>query len=786
MSSERQTPDFHSVRDLLEQAWEQPAAQRLNWLQTACEDPALRAEVESLLKADAEAEEFLGAEAMARVSTLLEAGAERLDPSQRRIGRYRILEPIARGGMGAVYLGERADGAFEQRVAIKLARRFSDTPERRRRFLDEQQILARLEHPGIARLIDGGIWEGDEWSDGGRPYLVMEYADGRPITDYCREEGLDLDARLELFRSVCDAVHYAHRNLVIHRDLKPSNILVSTDGQVKLLDFGIATVLEDDADTATTRTPVMTPEYAAPEQVLGEPLTTSADVYALGLLLFELVGGDRLHRFGEATAVEIERTVCALEPTPPSRTARSRGLAWARRVEGDLDSIVLKALQREPERRYPSARALAEDVGRFLDQRPVEAQPDRWSYRLGKFLARYRWQAVAAGLGLILLVAAAVVASASALRAQRALEEARVEAAKTAQVVDFLRELFAAADPRQTGGEERSIDDVLETGTARIAELDDQPEVQALLLSELGRIHTTLGGYDLAVSELERAASLQRDLPGDPALAVTLHHLAIAEDERGNLEAAEAAAREALAVRRATLAPGHPDIGESLDRLGAVIAGQGNYEEAEPLMREAVALLQRSAGENDARTLTALHNLAWLQGRLEQYAEAEGTYREVVRLAEARYGPNDPELLVSRDSLAVALRRQGKLDEAEVIFRDVLERRRATLGEDHQAVGYTLHNLARLRVEQGELDEAVRLFEAALANWFVSLGPEHPNLGVASANFGRVLERLGRSAEAREQYHEAIRLLEPHRPGYDSWLDDALAGFARLNREGKD
>ena len=786
MTDRKPSPPLARIRDLLEQAWERPEADRPDWLVAHCEDPVLLAEVESLLCADAEATDFLGGDAGTLAAQLLESGGGPAESVQQRIDRYRIVRRIARGGMGDVYLAERAEATFEQVVALKLAHRFSDTLDRRRRFLDEQQILARLEHPNIARLIDGGIWDGDVLAEGGRPYLVMEFVDGLPITAYCERLGLELRERLDLFRIVCDAVHYAHRNLVIHRDLKPSNILVAEGGQVKLLDFGIATMLAEDNAIAATGTLLMTREYAAPEQVRGEPLTTSTDVYALGLLLYELVSGRRVYNFQDASPTEVERQVCLTEPDPPSRVAQSEGqVPWARRLHSDLDTVVLKALQKAPERRYPSARALAADVENFLKRRPVEARPDRWTYRLAKFVSRHRWQTLSAAVGLVLLVTAAIVSSVSATRATNALQQVRTESQKTEQVVDFLRELFAAADPQQTSGEPRSVRDVLEIGTQRIDALDGQPEVQALLLSELGQIHTSLGNFETATESLERAAGLQRAVlgPTHPALAETLHRSSIAEDVRGDLDRAEQHAREALAIRQAALPANHPGIGESLDRLGAVIGGAGRYEEAEPLMAEAVRHLLATAGEEDNRTLTALHNLAWLQGRLGRHAESEASYRKVIELASRHGTPNDPELLVSRDSLAIVLRRQGKLDEAEAIYRDVLDRRRQILGENHHTVGVTMHNLARLLSERGAHAEAEVWFRQALGNWRNSLAPDHPHNGIGLSNLGRVLEAQGDIGRAEANYRESIGILHGHRPNYDRRLAEVLLRLGRLLTE---
>ncbi len=775
-------PSLDAACEMLERVWNVPVDDRKGWLDRNCSDPALRAEVESLLASDTEAEEFLDSNAAEKAGAWLDAKLGAEIGEKQRIGRYRIVRQVARGGMGEVFLAHRDEGDFEQTVAIKLAHRFTDTAERRHRFLEERQILARLEHPNIARLIDGGIWEGDQLATGGRPYLVMEFVDGKPITAYCDEQELGLEQRLGLFITVCEAVQFAHQNLLIHRDIKPANILVTESGQVKLLDFGIATTLSEESSLAETQTPLMTPEFAAPEQVRGEPLTTATDVYALGLLLYELLSGRRAFDFQGSGHTEVIRQICESMPSPPS-AASSRGepIRWSRKLKGDLDTIVLKSLAKEPERRYPSARALMIDIQNYLDGMPVRAQPDSRGYRARKFLARHRWESVTAGIAMVAVLGALVMALFSAAEARRALEKSQIEASKNAQVVEFLREMFAASDPRQTDGEAFEVRELLEAGRAGIDELSDQPEVQGQLLGELGIIYFSLGEYDIALDTLNRALEVQSKALGEnhSDVAVILHYLSLTEERRGDLEASEKLAERALAIREAAVPPDEAAVGEAMDRLGTAISGQGRYREAEPWMSGAVEQLVRSAGERDARTLTALHNLAWLQGRLGENDAAVETYREVVRLGEMIHGPNDPDLLVSRDSLAVALRRQGSLDEAESIFSDVLARRLELLGEPHWEVGYTLHNLARLLVERNQAGDAVSLYRRALDNWIPTLGNDHPNVGIAYSNLGMALQALDDVAGAEESWRMAISILEGQ-PGYEDRLEEtsmALAGI---------
>ena len=586
-------PFRQDLRKLFEGALSLPPGQQIPWLDEHCPDANLKQEIMALLEADRSAEGFLDPDlARQAASAILES--ENSSRSGDTVGQYRIVEPVARGGMGEVYRAERVGGTFKQQVALKVARFSASSTQGRQRFLDEQGILARLEHPNIARLIDGGIWESQDPMASGRPYLVMEFIDGQRITQYCREKALNLADRLRLFRTVCDAVDYAHHNLIVHRDLKPANILVSNDGQVKLLDFGVAKLLDQDGAGRDGQTRLMTPEYAAPEQLLGQPITTATDVWSLGVILYELVCGQRPFDLEETAPMEALRLVTEARPLQPGIAGAA--LPWAREIQNDLDVIILKAMNKEPERRYASARQLAEDVHRFERGLPVTARPDHWSYRASKFIQRHRLETAAAAVALILLIATSISATLSAHRAEQALAKARVESAKSQQTAEFLSDLFAAADPRQTEGEMVSVAEVLERGTTRIEELANQPEVQATLLSELGRIHTTLGHYDQALAMLQRAAKLQLETlgPNEPALANTFHRWSIAADESGDLDSAVTQAKAALEIRQAALPSNHPDLGESFDRLGAALGGLGRYEEAEPLILGAYEAAKRT------------------------------------------------------------------------------------------------------------------------------------------------------------------------------------------------
>jgi serine/threonine protein kinase len=474
-------------------------------------DPGLAREVGELLRLSKQPDSRLGPEGVLAGPLWADLAARDTASPGERIGAYRVLGELGRGGMATVFLAERADGAFRQQVALKLLRSGAGGEEAVRRFAQERQILATLDHPAIARLLDGGV-------DGrGRPYLVMEHVEGRPIDRHCEENHLSVDRRLDLFTRVAEAVFYAHRNLVVHRDLKPSNIFVTDagleGGQVKLLDFGIAKLLDPALAgpyaAAATRTVarVMTPEYASPEQVRGEPVTTASDVYQLGLLLFELLTGERACRLKNATFGEAERAICGEPPRRPSSVVAG---PLARRLRGDLDAIVEKALRKEPGLRYPSPGPLIDDLERHRSGRPVRARQGTFGYRARKFVSRHRFGLAAAALLALLLAGSAVTATLQARRIAR-------EAATAERVKEILVSLFSSANPSVSRGEALTARELLDHGAARVTtELDGEPAVQAELMTVLGNVYNTRGLYDEAVPLLEESLALRRSQGDDP------------------------------------------------------------------------------------------------------------------------------------------------------------------------------------------------------------------------------------------------------------------------------
>jgi eukaryotic-like serine/threonine-protein kinase len=721
-------------------------------------DDDLRHEVEALLHARHGADEFIG-------SLALRAGLGFAAPSGqpakgRRLGAYRLLREIGRGGMGAVYLAERADDQFEKQVAVKLLPIGLGTSAARERFLAERQILAQLEHPGIARLLDGGV------AEDGTPFFVMERVDGVPITRYCAERGCTTDERLRLFLQVCEAVEYAHGNLVVHRDIKPDNILVTPAGQALLLDFGIAKALDANADAVSAMTFVagrpMTPAYASPEQVRNEPVTTATDVYALGMLLYELLAGCLPYEAGRAAPAELERMVCheplrrpsvaALNAT--SATTSGEAARLARRLRGDLDTITLKALQREPSRRYRSAAALADDIRRFLGGLPVSAQPDRWTYRLHKFarrrpavivaaaafviaatgfsatllfyanrleqerdvaqLERGRAEAASARAGaeqaraeleaLHAVAAQTLAESAQALAetarrdAEAQRDRARLQTAKAEQVTSFLVSLFEASDPAMARGEDVRASELLDRGVAQISNLSTEPEVHAELLTVLSRVHASLDMFSQARALAEQALRLRRELHGDvhPEVAASLHDLGlILRDARytgqNNDSAALAYFQRALSMRRALLGDEHADVAYSLVAVAEVgFLLDRDGTRAEPLLRRALGIQRAALGPDHPALIPTLQLLSTALFAQGQRRAADEISVQLFHLKRSAFGNDHPTMVDAHVRIGDVFSRRNDALAAGEHYRQALLLQRK-LGEQPRVEALRLH-----------------------------------------------------------------------------------------------
>jgi serine/threonine-protein kinase len=752
------------IDSLLKRALELPGEERERFLDETCDRGTdLRRAVDRML-ARCEADDGLLKPGGGAAGPLWDAlardqiAALALEPGER-IGVYRIVRALGRGGMATVYLAERADGQFEQAVALKLLDRSREFASLAARFAQERQILARLEHPNIARLIDGGA------TRSGQPYVVMEYVDGEPLDRYCDGHRLDVDARIRLFGDVAAAVQYAHGHLVVHRDIKPSNILVTAEGQPKLLDFGIAKLIDPAVAAPVTRSAVhpMTPEYASPEQVRGDPLTTASDVYQLGHLLYLLLSGRSPYDCDRRNVAAMVEAICRVEPARPSvavtlapasaDAGTPDAIAYARsttverlrrRLAGDLDNIVLKALQKEAARRYQSALQLSEDLRRHLDGLPVTARKDTLGYRSRKFIGRHR-----AGVAGALLVALSLAAGLG-IALWQSNEKAR-EAAKAEEVKNFVLSLFERADPEVAQGETMTVVALLEQGSDRVEqELKQQPATQADLYQVLGRVFHRLGVNDRALAELERSLEIRKRLygPADPAVADVTADLGDVHNSLGDYDAAIRLQRQALKLREEQLGPADPGVVASRIALGKSLSDDGKFAESERMLREALALSRDSSGAARSTLAPALETLAEALRMQGKHDEAEAMLREAVSQRRIAHGAGHSEVARSLMMLAGLLRQKGELAEAESMSREALEVLERVYGPDHPTVARALTTLAGVQHQQASFEDAARGYRRALDIQRKNFGDGSIRVAHAQLSLAATLQALGEFLEA--------------------------------------
>lgn len=666
------TPErWQQIRALYHAACDVPTDCRQSWLLEACPDPELRAELESLLAASANEPTQLQVDTLAAPEAA--ASPPRDELCGRMLGEFRVIQLIGSGGMGAVYLAERADGSFEQQVAIKLVRRGLPGEAAERRFLRERQILGRLNHRHICGILGGGI------SDDGRPYLVMPFLEGAlPLDDYCERHRCDLQQRLTMFGAVCAAVQHAHQNLVVHSDLKPANILVTPDGQVQLVDFGIARLLDQQGDGATTLAEggrPLTPQYASPEQIEGASPSTLSDVYSLGVVLYRLLTGTLPYAVENTTLRDLAELMARTDPAPPSR--RSSAIA------ADLDNIVLKAMAREPERRYVSAAALAEDVQRWLDGRPVLARPATLGYQLGKFVRRHRWPVVTASLALLALGALATVLALSNAQIAAQARQLQLERDRAEATADFWASLFEQTDPIRAQQAATSITELLDRARQRLAvEGELSRPIRSRLLAVISTAYWNLAEREGALAAAEQAVALQQpDDPPSESAVLAYKQLANIAMVLDRLEQGRAAAEQALRLIEA-LPEASPVLNaQVLDALALVLDEQGQTERAAELLEQVVAI-QRQLPLEQIRIdmATALGSLGYMHYRLA-----------------TRSKPAD----------------QPRLDRAEALVDEALMLLRTAFGEEHPRVGFMLNAQGVLRRERGDYAGAADAFAAA-------------------------------------------------------------------------
>ncbi len=778
------TPPKQLIEQWLDTIFDLEEHERAPFIRSDAVPEELRAALLAVLKASMAASPLdqtpTGlAEAAGALSEPAQANAVSTVSSGQRIGHYRLLRMIGEGGMASVWLAERDDGAFSHQVALKCLKTGLASSESRARFLREQQILAQLQHPNIARLYDAGI------SDDGVPFIVMEWVDGQALTRYCDEQRLNLKQRLRQFQKICAAVAYAHQNLIVHRDLKPGNILVGRDGEPKLLDFGIAKLLDNHAEPMTrTGLNLLTPEYAAPEQFSGAAITTATDVYALGVVLFELLCGMRPRLFGHSAS---EHTVSRLVPSAALRKAAKTvntssahdlsGIAQARAttverlqraLNGDLDTIVLNALQEVPQRRYATATALSEDIERYLQQQPIRARKDTWVYRVRKFLDRH---ALAVALGVLMVSVLFTATGISVYQAYRAEIEARraeseakraqvetlraqTEAKRASAVEGFLTNLFEVSDSGLPRDKVPSTETLLEDGAKRVHdEFQDAPEVRLRLLLLLGRVQANLGFYDSSETLLTDAVAIA-DKTLSPATETWLEARtaqAVLLVRRSRLEQSEHDLSASIAEHRAAGAPDSKTLANALGVLGDVYRQRNRFDQAVTLIEEALAMSKRIFGERHASVQKAMESLGVALQDARRLEEAETTLRANLVLSKELYGDHQAQYATGLNSLAGVLGEIGKIQESEQLARQAVAIDESVYNRPNIAFVSSLSILGRQLLNQNKFVEAKSVFERALKMQTELDGNDN-------ATISDLLYSLGDVALGLHDYQEAERL----------------------------
>ena len=782
------TASWQQIFEIFERAAELPAGERESFLDRTCDSAEARRAVEELLAADLEqstAIEPLLASAL-RATDQPPEGPPQANP--QTIGAYRLLRQIGQGGMSTVYLAVRDDDAFRRHVVVKLVRQGMESEAILRRLRVERQILAGLDHPYVARLYDGGS------TPEGLPYFAMEYVDGLPIDAYCRHNQLSVPERLVLFSKVCAAVRYAHRNLIVHRDIKPSNILVTAGGTPKLLDFGIAKLLNPSLATAETEPTatwqrVLTPSYASPEQLTGRQITTASDVYSLGVLLYKLLTG-RLPRSYEGYSLQqIERLLAETEPEPPSAALGTAGDATESReapvglatdqqsvanpapedveeVEGlrgqltqDLDAITLKALRTAPPRRYGSVGRLVEDIERYTSGRPVAARAGTWRYRAGKFVRRHHKALAIATTIAVLLVGVAGAMALQSVRVARERDQARLERDEKQAVLALILEIVRSSNPYVLPGTTLTVREALERSVPILGEgLHEQPVVRATLLHSSGSLLAAVGVYEPAMDQLEEALAIRRELDDDTDIVETMTALAAVRKELGQLDEAEDLTRRTVELARGISGGSQVSLTAALIETVSVLCYRGDYEAAEAPAREALELLRAlpAAAEQE---IDVLEYLALVRSSQGDYPEAAALYRQALALRRQRYGEKHPGQIGALSNLGRVLRDQGELDSAIAPYLQVLEIERENFGEDYRHP-VSLYSLAGAHFDRGDYFKAQELYREALAaipesrkpNWrlyFYQLCIERSRL------------RAGAPAEAEVEIRRLLDLWRP-------------------------
>ena len=786
------TTRWQRIQTLFHQAVDFPEADQPAFLKTACNgDNSLIAEVRAMLEADSKGNSLLDRD-MANIAHQMLASTDSASPAVKEFGPYIIKELLGEGGMGVVYLAERKD--LGNLVAIKILRDAWLSPARRERFASEQRMQAQLNHASIARLYDA-----DTLPDG-TPWFVMEYVEGMPITGYCQKYNCSIERRLQLFRQVCEAVQYAHAHAVIHRDLKPSNIFVKPDGGVRLLDFGIAKQLENlDSSVDQTRTVMrlMTPAYAAPEQIRGDSVGVQTDVYSLGVILYELLADRLPFDFSNLAPVEAATIIAGHEPGKPSAKAESLSATVSKAAWADLDVLCLSAMHKDTQRRYRSVEALIRDIDHYLNGEPLEVRPDSLPYRVGKFVKRNQRAVLVSTMAFVVVIGMGIFFT---VRLATARNAALLEAARTQRIQRFMMNLFEGGDESVGPADDMRVVTLVDRGAQEAQALEGEPAVQAELYQTLGSIYQNLGKLVQAENLINSALNERTTVFGkdSPEVADTLVALAMLRDAQARYDEGERLTLQALDIDKRRLQKNHPAIAKATSALGRILEDRGQYDKAISVLKQAVQMQSASEaqtadlsasmselancyfyagnysasdslnqqilamdrklyGERHPHIANDLINLGAIQYEWSHYIEAERYYRKALDIIEAFYGKDHPETASAYTMLGRALVSQKRFKEAESTLREALGIDERVHGKVHPRVASTLNELGKIAQHQGQLKEAAEDFQRMTDIYREVYGGKHYLIGVALSNLAGIYMEQKQYKKAEQFFREALQ-----------------------------
>ncbi len=721
----------------------------------------------------------------------------------KHIGSFLIEEEIGIGGMGIVFSGRRDDKEFEQKVAIKILKQGLSSEYLIKRFENERQTLANLQHPNIAKLLDGGK------TNEGLPYLVMEFIDGVPITEYCESGKLTVDQKLELFISVCNAVEYAHQNLIIHRDIKPENILVNSEGRVKLLDFGVSKLLDEDlisANSGLTKTGTwhITPEYASPEQINGENINTSSDIYSLGVLLYRLIAQQNPYKIYNSSPLAISKILSEGKIIKPSEviqnTTRAVGIKKEfnqkgaefnkdayKKIKGDLDNIILKAMHKDISQRYASVKDFAIDIGKYMNGHPVSAHEDTMVYRINKFVQRHK-----AGVAIFILFNIVVLSGIAAIIYQSRIaskerDKAKIENAKFEKINTFLQEMLSSVDPSAIGRDVK-VYDILEKAAENVeTELKNQPEIEAAIRSSLGNTYVNLGEFDKGKPFLDKALELNKKLYGEESreYAESLHDLALYYDWIGELIIADSIYSKSIEILRKVSARPSRIFADALNNHGIVLMNLSRLEEAEKLYLEALDETLKIEKDQDENISITMNNMAVNYMDMGELDKAEEYYKKSLAIIIRLKGPNRPEAGSTYNNLGRLFILKNELDSAEVYLQKSYNIKYKLKGKDHPDVGLALSNLGVLEMHRDNYQKAEKLFLDAINQYKKSFPDDHVYISYSINWLGKVCLETNRYKLAEKYIRQAlkVRLLKFPEDNFLIWESKGLLGSCLLHQK---